>query len=309
VKSLILGTRGSRLALAQAELVKGALESLPGKVEIVVRVIRTTGDQRLDISLSRPGAKIDKGLFTKELEEALLSDQIDVAIHSLKDLPTELPPELALSATLPRHNPVDVLISKSARSLKEIPADRLVATSSPRRARQIMAHRPDLRISDIRGNVPTRIAKLLAEDSWDSLVLAKAGLERLGYRLEGGRLEFEAQWLFTTDLVEILPAAGQGAIGLEIRANDSELHQYLREINDPPTWFCTAVEREFLRLLGGGCSLPVGIRTSLEGGELRCEAIIFDETDKPRFGTLSGRFSAPTEAASALLNRIYEKGK
>jgi hydroxymethylbilane synthase len=309
VKSLILGTRGSRLALAQAELVKGALESLPGKVEIVVRVIRTTGDQRLDISLSRPGAKIDKGLFTKELEEALLSDQIDVAIHSLKDLPTELPPELALSATLPRHNPVDVLISKSARSLKEIPADRLVATSSPRRARQIMAHRPDLRISDIRGNVPTRIAKLLAEDSWDSLVLAKAGLERLGYRLEGGRLEFEAQWLFTADLVEILPAAGQGAIGLEIRANDSELHQYLREINDPPTWFCTAVEREFLRLLGGGCSLPVGIRTSLEGGELRCEAIIFDETDKPRFGTLSGRFSAPTEAASALLNRIYEKGK
>jgi hydroxymethylbilane synthase len=308
VKSLILGTRGSRLALAQAELVKGALERLPDKTEIVIRVIRTTGDQRLDISLSSPGPKIDKGLFTKELEEALLSRQIDVAIHSLKDLPTELPPELTLSATLPRHNPVDVLISKTAMSLKEIPADKLVATSSPRRARQIMARRPDLRVSDIRGNVPTRIAKLLAEDSWDSLVLAKAGLERLGYRLEGGRLEFEVQWLFATDLVEILPAAGQGAIGLEIRANDSELHQYLREINDASTWFCTAVEREFLRLLGGGCSLPVGIRTSLESGELSCEAIIFDETDKPRSGTLSGRFSEPTEAASALLKRIYEKG-
>jgi hydroxymethylbilane synthase len=309
VKSLILGTRGSRLALAQAELVKEALERLPGKAEIVVQIIRTTGDQRLDISLSRPGPKIDKGLFTKELEEALLSHEVDVAIHSLKDLPTELPPELTLSATLPRHNPVDVLLSKSARSLQEIPADRLVATSSPRRARQIIAHRPDLRVSDIRGNVPTRIAKLLAEESWDSLVLAKAGLERLGYRLEGSQLEFESQRLFATDLVEILPAAGQGAIGLEIRANDLELHQYLRNINDPPTWFCTAVEREFLRQLGGGCSLPVGIRTSLEGGQLRCEAIIFDETDKPRSGTLSGRFSAPTEAASALLNRIYEKGK
>jgi hydroxymethylbilane synthase len=309
VKSLVLGTRGSRLALAQADLVKGALERLPGKSEIVVQIIRTTGDQRLDLSLSRPGPKIDKGLFTRELEEALLSHEIDVAIHSLKDLPTELPPDLKLSATLPRHNPVDVLISKSARSLKEIPADRLVATSSPRRARQIIAHRPDLRVSDIRGNVPTRIAKLLAEESWDSLVLAKAGLERLGYRLEGGRLEFEAQRLFATDLVEILPAAGQGAIGLEIRADDFELDQYLRDINDAPTWFCTSVEREFLRLLGGGCNLPVGIRTSLDGGELRCEAIIFDESGKSRSGTLFGRFSAPTEAASALLKRIYEKGK
>ena len=145
VKSLILGTRGSRLALAQAELVKEALERLPGKAEIVVQIIRTTGDQRLDISLSQPGPKIGKGLFTKELEEALLSQEIDMAVHSLKDLPTELPPELTLAATLPRHDPVDVLISKSAKSLSEIPADGLVATSSPRRARQIMAHRPDLR--------------------------------------------------------------------------------------------------------------------------------------------------------------------
>ena len=309
MKSLILGTRGSRLALAQAELVKGALERLPGKVEIIVRVVRTTGDQRLDISLSRPGPKIDKGLFTKELEEALLSDQIDVAIHSLKDLPTELPPELKLSSTLPRHNPVDVLISKSARSLNEIPADKLLATSSPRRARQIIAHRPDLRVSDIRGNVPTRIAKLLAENSWDALVLAKAGLERLGYHLTDGRLLFETHRLFATDLVEILPAVGQGAIGLEIRANDSELRNFLGAINDAPTWFCTGVEREFLRLLGGGCNLPLGIRTSMRGSELRCEAIIFDEGGKSRSGTLAGEFETPRAAASALLHRIYEKGK
>jgi hydroxymethylbilane synthase len=309
VKSLILGTRGSQLALAQAELVQQALERLPERPEIVVRIIRTTGDRRLDISLSQPGPKLGRGLFTKELEEALLGREIDVAIHSLKDLPTELPPELLLAATLPRHNPVDVLISKSARSLSEIPAGGLVATSSPRRQRQIGALRPDLRVSDIRGNVPTRIAKLLAEDSWNSLMLAKAGLERLGYRLTGGRIEFETRRLFVTDLPEILPAAGQGAIGLEIRANHSELKQFLAGINDPPTWFCTGVEREFLRLLGGGCNLPLGIRTSLNGSELSCEAIIFDESDKPRSGSLSGEFKTPRAAASALLTRIYEKGK
>jgi len=309
VKSIILGTRGSRLALAQAELVKEALERRPEKPEIVIRTIRTTGDRRLDISLSRPGPKIGRGLFTKELEEALLRREIDVAIHSLKDLPTELPADLALAATLPRHDPVDVLISKSARSLNDIPAGGLVATSSPRRARQITAHRPDLRVSDIRGNVPTRIAKLLAEDSWDSLVLARAGLERLGYRLAGGRLEFETHQMFVTDLVEILPAAGQGAIGLEIRVNDSELKKFLDDINDARTWFCTAVEREFLRLLGGGCNLPVGIRTSLDGADLCCEAIIFDESDEPRSGTLSGQFNTPRAAASALLKTIYEKGK
>jgi hydroxymethylbilane synthase len=309
VKGVILGTRGSRLALAQAQLVQQALESLPERPEIVVRIIRTTGDRRLDISLSRPGPSIARGLFTKELEEALLRQEIDVAVHSLKDLPTELPSELALAATLPRHDQTDVLISKSAKSLSEISAGGLVATSSPRRASQLMAHRPDLRVCDVRGNVPTRMAKLLAEDSWNSLVLAKAGLERLGYRLLDGQLEFETHRLFVTDLPEILPAAGQGAIGLETRANDSELHHFLGQINDEPTWFCTGVEREFLRLLGGGCNLPVGIRTSLEGTELRCQAIVFDENNRPRSGNLSGKFTTPGAAATALLERIYEKGK
>ena len=309
MKGVILGTRGSRLALAQAQLVQQALERLPEKPQVVIRIIRTTGDRRLDISLSRPGPKVPKGLFTKELEEALLSRQIDVAVHSLKDLPTELPPELQLTATLPRHDPADVLISKSARSLSEISAGGLVATSSPRRASQLMAHRPDLRVCDIRGNVPTRIAKLLAEESWSSLVLAKAGLERLGYRLLDGQLEFETHHLFVADLPEILPAAGQGAIGLEIRANNSELHHFLGQINDEATWFCTGVEREFLRLLGGGCNLPVGIRTSLDGTELRCQAIVFDENNRPRTGTLSGKFTTPRAAAAALLERIYEKGK
>lgn len=309
MKRVVLGTRGSQLALAQAELVKQALERLPETSEIIVRIVRTTGDRRLDVSLSKPGPKLGKGLFTKELEEALLSREIDIAVHSLKDLPTELAPGLELTATLPRHDPVDVLISKSAKSLREIPAGGVIATGSPRRARQIAVHRPDLRVANIRGNVSTRITKLLAEDSWNSLVLAKAGLERLGYRLTTGLLEFETALLLVTDLVEILPAAGQGAIGLEIRANESELHHFLANINDASTWFCTGVEREFLRLLGGGCNLPLGLRTSLNGSELRCEAIIFDESDEPRFGTVSGEFKTPTAAAAALFDRIYEERK
>jgi hydroxymethylbilane synthase len=201
------------------------------------------------------------------------------------------------------------LISKSAASLSEIPRGATVATSSPRRARQISFHRPDLQLTDIRGNVPTRIAKLLADDSLDSLLLAKAGLERLGYQLTGGRLSFENHQLLVTDLREILPAPGQGAIGLEIRAHDSETRTFLSGVNDPSTWFCTSVEREFLRLFGGGCSLPLGVRTSLNGRVLRCEAIIFDESDEPQTGALSGEFKNPQAAAEALLNIIYEKGK
>ncbi len=309
MKTIILGTRGSQLALAQAELAKQAIERLPERPEAVIRITATTGDRRLDISLSKPGPKIDKGLFTKELEEALLSGEIDVAIHSLKDLPTELRPDLELAATLPRHDPMDVLISKTASSLREIPLGGVVATSSPRRTRQIAVHRPDLHATDIRGNVPTRIAKLLSEGSWNSIVLAKAGLERLGYRLSGGRMEFEGQGLFVSDLVELLPAAGQGAIGLEIRANDSEIKEIVTSVSHAQTSFCTAVEREFLRLLGGGCQLPLGIHARLQGDELNCEAIFFDDGEKPRSGKVSGVFHTPREAASALLVKLYETSK
>ncbi len=309
MKTIILGTRGSQLALAQAELAKQAVERLPERPEAIIRITATTGDRRLDINLSQPGPKIDKGLFTKELEEALLSGEIDVAVHSLKDLPTELQPELELAATLPRHDPVDVLISKTANSLREIPLSGIVATSSPRRAHQIAVHRPDLHATDVRGNVPTRIAKLLTEDSWNSLVLAKAGLERLGYRSKGGRMEFEGQGLFVSDLVELLPAAGQGAIGLEVRVNDLEIKKIVTSVSHVQTWFCTAVEREFLRLLGGGCQLPLGIRARIQGSDLCCEAIFFDGSDKPRSGTVSGAFHTPREAASALLDKIYETAK
>jgi hydroxymethylbilane synthase len=308
--AIILGTRGSQLALAQAELAKQAVERLPERPEAIIRITATTGDRRLDINLSQPGgAKINRGLFTKELEEALLNGEIDVAVHSLKDLPTELRPDLELAATLPRHDPVDVLISKTANSLREIPPSGVVATSSPRRTRQIAVRRPDLHVTDVRGNVPSRIARLLAEDSWNSLVLAKAGLERLGYRLTGGQMQFEGRVLFVSDLVELLPAAGQGAIGLEIRANDLDVKQLVTSVSHAETWFCTAVEREFLRLLGGGCQLPLGIRARIQEGDVWCEAVFFDESEKPRSGIVSGAFHTPQEAASALLDKIYETAK
>jgi hydroxymethylbilane synthase len=306
LKTVVLGTRTSPLALAQTHLVADALRSISHGPEIRIEGIRTTGDQRLDVNLSKSGAKLGRGLFTKELEEALINGKIDVAVHSLKDLPTVLPPTVELAATLPRHDPVDLLISKTAHGLKEIPVGAFVATSSVRRACQIQRLRPDLFIADIRGNVATRIRKLLRDESWNSLVLAKAGLERLGYKLEGGQLRFEGEQLFATELIEILPAAGQGAIGLETRCNEPELRDFLSVINDANTWFCTKVEREFLRLLGGGCNLPVGIRARLNGPMLHCEAIIFDGHGNWFSGVLSQEFETAETAAAALLKRIYE---
>src|ERR1700751_2128226 len=300
---IVLGTRGSRLALAQTELVKQAIERLPEKPKVMVEIIKTTGDQRLDIALSHPGPKIDQGLFTKELEEALLRREIDLAVHSLKDLPTALPIGLELAATLPRHDPGDVLISKSAKSLGEVPQNGIVATSSLRRARQILFLRPDLRIVDIRGNVPTRIAKLVQENSWNAIVLAKAGLERLGYSLEQGRIQ-PLQLLFS-NLVELFRAVRQVAIGLQVRSDDTQLKKLLVQVNDPKTWFCIRAERELLSMLGGGCQLPLGVRTRIDGREFSMEAILFRDQISPVRGFVSGVFTEPREVATALLQRIY----
>src|SRR5215470_10077677 len=303
----VLGTRGSRLALAQTEIVRQAIEQLPERPVAMTRIIKTTGDQRLDIRLTRPGPGIDQGLFTKELEEALRRREIDVAVHSLKDLPTKLPEGLELAATLPRHDPGDVLISKSAKSLRELPESGIVATSSLRRARQILYVRPDLQIAEVRGNVPTRIKRLVLESSWNAIVLAKAGLERLGYRLEKAYIDTEPQPLFVSNLNELLPAVGQGAIGLQVRSDDLRLKTLLLHLNDAKTWFCVQAERELLSMLGGGCQLPLGVRTRLENEDFSMEAILFRDQGDPIRGFVSGVFMNPREAARALLQRIYGK--
>src|SRR5258705_467418 len=324
---IVLGTRGSSLALAQAEIASNLLSQLAG-VEMVERqIIKTTGDRRLDLRLSDSGKKFARGLFTKELEECLVNGQIDVAVHSLKDLPTELPKGLTIAAVLPREDPADVLVSRQAISLGEVRAKGVIATSSPRRAQQLQHFRPDITVVDVRGNVPTRIEKLINQPSWDGLILARAGLERLGLKIRENRIQFDSRTLFASTLEGMLPAAGQGAIALEVLEKSSAIRTLVGAVNDPATWFCVHAEREFLRLLGGGCEVPIGVRASIhrpaqlagekfrEGGssidnqslmreQALLEAIVF-EGDTVRKGSVVGNFDSAETAAQTLFSKIY----
>jgi hydroxymethylbilane synthase len=324
---IVLGTRGSSLALAQAEIAGNLLSQVAGIEKVERQIIKTTGDRRLDLRLSDSGKKFARGLFTKELEECLLSGQIDVAVHSLKDLPTELPEGLAIAAVLPREDPADVLVSRQAASLSAIRANGVIATSSPRRARQLQRLRPDLTIVDVRGNVPTRIDKLINQRSWDGLILARAGLERLGLKIRENRIQFDGRTLFASIVEGMLPAAGQGAIALEVLEKSSAIRDLLRAVNDPETWFCVHAEREFLRLLGGGCEVPIGVRATIrsaegndigstsEGGssvnsessmeeQALLEAVVFEE-DIVHTGSVAGNFGSAERAAQILFRKIY----
>ncbi len=260
MKNLILGTRGSDLALAQTRLVASALQAAHPGATIETRIIRTTGDRRLDISLSQPGS-LEKGLFTRELEEALFRREIDAAVHSLKDLPVEMPPGLVLAAIPERADPADVLVSKAPDGLASLPLGAVVATSSPRRSAQLLALRPDLRVQDIRGNVPTRLRKLAADPSLDGLVLARAGLIRLGSGVV-------PQGLHVSVIEGMLPAPGQGAIAIQCRAEDAAVLALLAAIHHEPTARCVHAERELLRSLGGGCSLPVAALATIVDGRV-----------------------------------------
>jgi hydroxymethylbilane synthase len=220
LKSIILGTRGSALALAQVELTTRALAAAFPGMGIERKIFVTRGDQKLDLSLIRANEAGGKGLFTKELEDALLSGAIDVAVHSLKDLPGHNPPGLEVTAVLERAPTADLLITKSPQTLRELPQGALIGTSSVRRARQLQWLRPDLRIEEWRGNVQTRLRKLTERSEVTGIILAQAGLERLGYDLRSGALETEQGTFFATSLAEdLLPAIGQGAIALQRRSS------------------------------------------------------------------------------------------
>ena len=302
---IVIGTRGSRLALAQAEIAKDALLRSDAADAVDIRVIKTVGDQRLDLALKDSGKSFDKGLFTKELEQALLSKEIDLAVHSLKDLPTEPVEHLVIEAVLPREDPVDVLVSKIPGGLSALPDGSLVATGSPRRAQQIRHCRPDIRVCDVRGNVPTRLEKLVRNQEWSALILARAGLRRLQLAPEQERLSFVDASLFVTNLTGFLPAAGQGAIALQCRANDSAVRSILSRINDPVSWDCVTAEREFLRLVGGGCSVPIGVYARMEGDTMTLAAIVFEETGKLLQGSVTMPARAPLDAAEVLYREIY----
>lgn len=279
MKTLVLGTRGSALALAQAELtLQGLRRSWPDG-DFRIEVIQTIGDKRLDLSLTEAAGTLDKGLFTKELEDALLAGRIDAAVHSLKDLPTLLPAGLKLGAVLERADPSDVLVSKVPGGFAGLPHGAVIATSSLRRQMQLQWKRPDLRVVDVRGNVATRLRKLAGQPEWSATVLAAAGLERLGLDWRKGAIESEGAPFLTTSLTPqvTLPAVGQGAIGLEMREGDERVATVLQAINHAPTWQAVTLERELLRLLGGGCQMPLGVQTESTGSGISLRAVLFRE--------------------------------
>ena len=321
---IALGTRGSQLALAQAEIAKQALLS-SGLIEAVeLRIIKTTGDQRLDLRLDDSGKSFDKGLFTKELEQALLNGEIDLAVHSLKDLPTEAVENLIIDAVLPREDPVDILVSKFPNGLDGLPKGSLLATSSPRRAQQITHLRPDIQTCPVRGNVPTRLEKLVHSKDWSGMILARAGLKRLGLMPEQDCLRVLESDLYVSALRELLPAAGQGAIALQCRAQDTAVRSILRQVNDPVSWDCVRAEREFLRLIGGGCNVPIGVYAKVIGDTMTVAGIVFEEAGKvrqasitaayksPPFGTPpfgAPPFGTPLDAAKTLFREIYAEDR
>lgn len=300
--TLVLGTRASALALAQTDLTRAALNRACPDLEVRVQTFVTRGDQKLDLSLIQQSEQGGKGLFTKELEDALLAGTIDVAVHSMKDLPGHTPPGLDVTAVLERAATADVLISKYPGGLRGLPQGAVVGTSSIRRARQLQWLRPDLVIQEFRGNVQTRLRKLGASETLGAIILAQAGLERLGFAVAAGELTFEEFTFKTASLGEdLLPAIGQGAIALQSRGDRPEVAEVLARINDERTFIATRAEREVQRLLAGDCTLPVGVRTTIEGAEITMSAVLFGEAgETPRQAEARGAITEPEQVAARL---------
>ncbi len=290
---VVFGTRGSELARAQTSLVESALRASNPELEISVEIVSTSGDEKKNLPQGR------KGLFTAEIERALLEGKIDVAVHSAKDLPSSLTSGSEICATLPRANVEDVLVAKNADSLATVAKGATVATGSVRRQHQLRWVRPDLQIADLRGNVPTRLRKL-AENDWEAIILARAGLERL-------QIANDRYVILPNE--QFVPAGGQGVIALQIRCEDNALREMLAPINDRATLLCLRAEREFLRLLQGDCGTPVGVLAEMEGEWINLRAQVFSEGEtEPKVGRLRERMTAQPEAiAATLFESMYGK--
>ena len=291
MKRLIIGTRGSKLALWQAEHVAASLRAAHPKLDVAVEVIKTKGDKILDVALSKIG---DKGLFTKELEQALFDGRVDVCVHSMKDVPTVLPEGLALAGCLPRAEAYDVLVAPQGTTFAELPAGSRVGTGALRRLSQLRALRDDLEYVEVRGNLDTRIAKV-HDGALDAIVLASAGIRRMGW-------EHEIAATFSVD--EVVPAVGQGAIGLEIRADDEVTAALCARACCSATTVCVAAERHVMRALDGGCQVPIGAYARFESDRL-----VFDAFAGRLDGTLllkshlSKTLAAPHDATNELAAR------
>lgn len=259
---LTIGTRGSLLALWQAEYIKKELQNINPSLEVEIKVIKTTGDKILDVPLAKIGGK---GLFTKEIEEAMLSGEVDIAVHSLKDVPVEFLPGLVLSAVTKRDDSRDALLSEKYASLDALPEGAVVGTTSLRRRMQVLAYRPDLKVKSLRGNVQTRIDKL-KRGEFDTIILAYAGIKRL-------KIFDAAKYVEPVSKDILIPPMGQAALGIECR-KDSFAHEITAKLNDREAVVETTIERDFVKELEGGCQAPIGINAELENGKVAIKALV-----------------------------------
>jgi hydroxymethylbilane synthase len=289
-----LGTRASRLALAQSESVARALRARGAEVELVP--IRTSGDRLAQVALADFGGK---ALFVKEIEEALAAERIDVAVHSLKDMPARLPAGLVLGAFPPREDPRDVLLTRAGGTLDDLPGGSVVASSSLRRRVLVLARRPDLRLEPIRGNVDTRIDKL-ERGLCDALIVAKAGLDRLG---------LSPRHALALPAVEFLPAVGQGILGVEARGADRETLELLEGVDDTRTRMEALAERAFLERLGAGCHTPVAGHAALDGADLRLTGLVASLDGRTVLtSTVTGRASSAEALGAELAADLLGQG-
>jgi hydroxymethylbilane synthase len=304
VEKIILGTRGSELARTQTLLVEKAIRTVHPSVAIETKIIATRGDNAKAIE-SRAGRK---GLFTVEIERALLAGEVNVAVHSAKDLPSEINSGAEIAAVLPRGSVNDVLVSKHAGGLVSLPHGATVATGSVRRKRQLHWQRPDLKVVGIRGNVPTRLRKL-GENQWDAIILAGAGLERLSVSSTSNELRFDGGQFFLEIFPRetFLPAGGQGIIALQIRAHDRSTKAILDPLNERETLLCLEAERGFLRRLHADCNFPVGVLATINNGKMKIRAQVFEgESPAPREAEVQGP-SGEGRTLAAELSRMIEQ--
>jgi hydroxymethylbilane synthase len=296
VERVVIATRRSRLALWQAEHVKQRLETLYPRLSVELLPLSTRGDELLEVRLDKAGGK---GLFVKELETALEDGRADLAVHSMKDVPVEMPPGFVLAAITAREDPRDALVSTRYAAIADLPAGAVVGTSSLRRAAQISERFPALRIHTLRGNLDTRLAKLDRGD-YDAVVLAAAGLKRLGL---GARIRS------LLDVADSLPAAGQGALGIECRADRAQVSALLEPLADAATSVCVRAERAVNRALGGNCSVPLGAYAELGGARLRVRALVASP-DGRRIARAEGEGDAadPERVGDEVAAMLRERG-
>lgn len=293
----MIGSRGSELALWQSRFIKHELEKFNKHISIEIRIIKTKGDKILDVALSKIG---DKSLFTKEIENELLNKSIDIAVHSLKDLQTKIPAGLLLGAVSKRHAVEDVLIARGkGTTIYNIRENALIATGSLRRKSQLLHIRPDIKVEEIRGNVPSRIEKFF-KSKWDGIILARAGVERLKlHKFISSVIEKE----------DILPAVSQGALGIEVHEDNKIVMDILRSLHDDETYSAISAERELLRTLEGGCQVPIGAYAEVKPNGLYLDAFVGTIDGSLTFRSkLRGSKSNPEKLGNKLAKNLIKAG-